>query len=386
MSDLHTSSENSDDDDSEYKPSDMSEHKSSESSEPDETTDTEESTPLTQNTCENNKGDQVIDTFVLNVNTKSDKYSYCVFCDKRQIKLPRHCRRAHFKETLVTEAISVRKEDIKLKRQKWQKIRNLGNHEHNILVLQNKAKYMVVRKRPSDHSKGKHTIQDYVPCSTCVGYFHTNTLWKHKRVCPYRLKTKFTCSANHVKQGRSLIPSQFKISLQLRSALNDMKGDRVSIIVKNDRDILLVGSSVLGKSNSNRKADKAREKIRMLARILEVARGIHVNCKINQARDLIDPLCFDIAVKSALTVSGFNESDQSYNAYSTALRSGFALMDLAMILKNVCIRQQSWTDITKVDDFIHLMQTEWKILVSSVAQRQLQERAWKIPKILPLPD
>ena len=52
-------------------------------------------------------------------------------------------------------------------------------------------------------------------------------------------------------------------------------------------------------------------------------------------------------------MSRYDDTKQCYNAYSTALRVGFALLDLAMVVKNAYIRVQNRAGIAKVDDFIH---------------------------------
>ncbi|XP_071810754.1 uncharacterized protein [Apostichopus japonicus] len=84
--------------------------------------------------------DNSAETFV--VESSLGKYSYCLYCSTRQLKLPRHCARKHGAEYLVSEALAA--DD---KGDKWLHIRNLGNHDHNNLVFSGKAKDLVVRRR-----------------------------------------------------------------------------------------------------------------------------------------------------------------------------------------------------------------------------------------------
>ena len=97
----------------------------------------------------------------------------------------------------MIEAISVPKENVQLKRQKWLNIRNLGNNKHHLRVYEGKAPDLVVRKRPPPSSMRKRppsssitrssqpakqmkteknrkppSINSYVPCSDCLGYFN----------------------------------------------------------------------------------------------------------------------------------------------------------------------------------------------------------------------
>ena len=180
------------------------------------------------------------------------KGNYCLYCEIKQRKLARHCTRFHSKETLVAEALAIPKEELKQRRRKWQHITNLGNHAHNIEVHQCEKQDLVVRKRPRDNRVGKHTVNDYVPCSQCLGYFHRLSLWKHKLSCPC-VKDTHQFTNNPVRNGRLLIPTEFNVTFQVSNILQDMKRDQVSLIVRNDRDILQVGGHVFSKCNSVRR-------------------------------------------------------------------------------------------------------------------------------------
>ena len=118
--------------------------------------------------------------------------------------------------------------------------------------------------------------------------------------------------------------------------------------------------------------------------MLEIARGLDPTIK--QSRDLVKPSSFDTAVQCALTLAGYDEANQSYHAYSTALRVGFAYTELGTVVKNAYIRQHARDKIALVNDFLHLRETEWKVQVTAAAHRQRQERSWKLPKLLPLTE
>lgn len=310
------------------------------------------------------------------------KYSYCLYCEKPQLKLPRHCCRHHTEEIMVAEVMAVSKDDRKAKREKWLYLRNLGNHEHNLLVHKGEASDLIVRKQPSK-TAADMLITDYVPCSSCLGYFHRNSLWLHKRNCPHRNR-KSAPGENHVKAGRMLIPASHEVSSFLRDVIESMNADKVYFVIKNDPDILKVGENVLNKTNSARKRDKTSEKMRTLGKVLLHARTIDPG--IRRARDLINPAFFDNCVQCARSISGYNAETSVYESYSCALRIGFALTDLALVIKNAYIKEQNRAKVCEVDDFLHLRETDWRTNVNACAHRQRQERNWKAPKVLPLTE
>lgn len=207
-----------------------------------------------------------------------DKYSYCLFCGEKQSKLVRHLRRHHGGELLVAEAKAA-DEGGKRGNHFWTKIKNLGNHHHNEEVYKGNANDLIVRKRPK---YGKQCeVDDYVPCTDCFGYYYIKTLWVHKKTCSARLITK-NKDRQHVKSGRRIIPKKkHGVSAEFRKVLDQLINDHVSLIAKNDQNILSVGQNQLDKSNSFKKENISREKMRTLAKILKTAREIDSTIKLN---------------------------------------------------------------------------------------------------------
>lgn len=128
-----------------------------------------------------------------------------------------------------------------------------------------------------------------------------------------------------------MIAFKDNISGDLSECLHSMAMDHLSPIVRNDRDILQVGQNILDASNSSRKKDKAREKMRSIAKVVKHAREL--DRTIQTARDLVHPFKFDVVVKSAKKLSGYDEPKQLHTSYSTVLRVGHAMTDLASVKK-----------------------------------------------------
>ncbi|KAJ8048982.1 hypothetical protein HOLleu_01515 [Holothuria leucospilota] len=136
------------------------------------------------------------------------------------------------------------------------------------------------------------------------------------------------------------MPLKHDVSSSLKQNLSCMKQDNISLIVQNDKQILKVGENVLSASNSARKGERARQKIRSLGKTLEKARQINPNIK--EASDLVKPESFDTVVHCARALSGYNNDSEAHHAFSSALRVGHATLDLAIGCK-VFLRPQSTT-------------------------------------------
>ncbi|KAJ8048983.1 hypothetical protein HOLleu_01516 [Holothuria leucospilota] len=171
-------SDTSDINDPEFIPSDVSEENDDDDDDDDDDWDVGDNADVNEDEDEvikevpNSEVNTMEDPFVVDSSSKQ-KHSYCLFCDKPQQKLPRHCRRKHADELLVAEAMAI-EGNLQLRRQKWLHIRNLGNHAHNSRIYNSEENCndLIVRKRPSNVK----TIHDYVACSDCVGYFYKNTV------------------------------------------------------------------------------------------------------------------------------------------------------------------------------------------------------------------
>ncbi|KAJ8048688.1 hypothetical protein HOLleu_01098 [Holothuria leucospilota] len=76
--------------------------------------------------------------FVLDSSSKQ-KYSYCLFCDKPQQKLPRHCRRKHADEILVAEAMAVEVNQLKRQKRRPQEVENIRVEDYKAQTTSKKA-------------------------------------------------------------------------------------------------------------------------------------------------------------------------------------------------------------------------------------------------------
>ena len=309
---------------------------------------------------------------------KWTKYVYCLYCGEKQTKIRRHCKRKHKDEMLVAQATAIESLNRLKADELWNEIKNKGNHKHNLEVHAGNKSDLVVKKRPVEGSTTQ--ITDFVPCSDCLAYFSTKSLWRHKKTCPKRNQQKQ--GGRCLKEARNMIPTPYPISNQLSLALERLNHDTVALIVRNDRHILRVGQRALSQSNSKSTIDIAKEKMRVLGRLLVEAR--EKDPTIRTAADLPYPSKFDTLVEATLVLSGFNDKNQKHNHYSTAMRVGYALNDLASILRSELIKTGMDEGDRQVGRFIFVKKGEWREKITASALRQRQANAWKKPKVLPL--
>ncbi|XP_033106284.1 uncharacterized protein LOC117108395 [Anneissia japonica] len=287
-----------------------------------------------------------------------------------------HCQRKHRDEVLVAEAIAVSKLDPIRGKALWADIKNKGNFNHNLRVHEGKANDLIVRKRPKLGSE--KDVNNYVPCVDCLGYFNTATLYLHAKNCPKKQST--SKQVKHVKRARMLLPINHK-SEKIRAIVNTMRCGQLTLVVRGDKDILKVGEDTI-ECNSSRKGDLVREKMRTLAKVQ--ARSI---CnKIVVARDMVKPQHFDTVVQAARNVSGYDEGRGEHQTYSLALKIGYCIADLAVIVRNQLIKEQDHKKKQEVDAFIQLRDTEWRTKITAAALKQRQTKKWKTPAILPLTE
>lgn len=109
------------------------------------------------------------------------KAQYCVYCGKSNVKMARHLQGKHEDEVDVAHAFSfpVGSKERKLL---LETIRNKGNWQHNLKVLEGGNGEIVTWKRPSE----KASVNDYLPCQHCCAMFKKTGLWQHEKACRFR--------------------------------------------------------------------------------------------------------------------------------------------------------------------------------------------------------
>ena len=153
-----------------------------------------------------------------------------MYCGKLRSKLPDHLIAKHEDGEDVISYMA--EEDPREKNKKYIKIRNLGNHPHNIRVLKKRDGHLIVRYRPN----GDNADPDmYGPCPFCYRYYIRRELWRHK--CPLKPTQADKSRSKMAATSLLLLPNNNLNSL-LHKVVCTMKQDQISRVAKSDETIL----------------------------------------------------------------------------------------------------------------------------------------------------
>ncbi|KAJ8311593.1 hypothetical protein KUTeg_010948 [Tegillarca granosa] len=110
----------------------------------------------------------------------SNKVHACIYCKQVIANISRHLQIKHRKENEVAKILTLEKKSLE-RRKQWEKLVNKGDFSHNMNVLK-KGKGIVIPKYRIRH-KSAISTEDYVSCKDCKGYYRTNDLSKHQKMC-----------------------------------------------------------------------------------------------------------------------------------------------------------------------------------------------------------
>ncbi|XP_070576783.1 uncharacterized protein [Ptychodera flava] len=305
---------------------------------------------------------------------KWDKYHYCVYCEKKYAKLPRHFQQKHKEEIKVCQAFSFPK-GSKQRRLHLKRLMNRGNHAHNCKVLEKGSGNIVVRKRPTYEA----AVYDYLPCTHCLAYFVRGDVSKHEKVCPFRpVKDEEGSASKSYRrlQGKSalLLPVGKDASIGLReNVLARMNVDAVSMVVRGDRLIKQFGENLYKKQGLGSDFQYVSQQMRELGRLVIAMREVTNDDELTLTH-CIDPQMFDKVIKGVQNVSGYDEMNSAYKVPSLVMKLGKSLRKCGMICKGNAIKTEDQHLENKAQRFLQLADVQWEEEISSNALKTISER------------
>lgn len=304
-----------------------------------------------------------------------DKRYYCPFCESTFSKLPRHLESEHSEEPAIVE-LSGETERAKRK-VLLLKLRNLGNHIHNLKVLKQGVGTLQVVYRSKTVP-----FSSYVACSHCLGYYAPGDLWKHVQNCPLN-KMKEVKGRRHVAAGR-LIMSATEHSQALHKVLASLKNDAVSRAIRQDCLILKLGEQLcLKHGHEPEQHGYIRNSLRELGRLLIQLR-LQQPLRNLSLIDVVTPVHFDAVLQASKAVSGFNKDTNTMKTPSLALRLGAVLGKVANIMHGEGLVEDNAIKAKSSEDFLKLLSLRWNVEMSTSAHRTLNEAKKNKVKLLPL--
>ena len=125
--------------------------------------------------------------------TVFDKRPHCYYCGIQQSQVQRHWFSKHGSERKVIEIGECK--DKFIKHGLIAHLRNLGNHLHNVEVLNKRQGELMVTYRKSSSTEAAN----YVPCEQCYAYVLKRELWRHR------------CKFGNSKTGRKALNAQLML-------------------------------------------------------------------------------------------------------------------------------------------------------------------------------
>ncbi|XP_035222706.1 uncharacterized protein LOC118195486 [Stegodyphus dumicola] len=338
-------------------------------------------------TVSSSSGDLIVRNKISVLHTKNTKFSrkwdkkyYCPYCEIPFGKLVRHMEKVHADESEVQFILAAKNNTSISKRKRERmicKLRNIGNHKHNINVLERGGELIVVY-RPSINVNVDPC--NYVPCPTCYGYYGKKELWKHK--CFFKGERKRR--ERVIQAGRNLLPFPSHVEQNVREIFLSMRQDTIYAIAKYDRVICEYLRRMFyakGGHEIHRKA-QIRNNIREIARLLQEARRVISNesCTL---QDLIDPSEYSNIITAVKNVTGYNENDQKFLRPELARKLGLHLKTSASIVQGFALTDNNRQLLERSENFLKLHNTKFYSEIGAQVLRNRNESKLNMQKSSP---
>ncbi|KAK0144115.1 N-lysine methyltransferase KMT5A-A [Merluccius polli] len=306
-----------------------------------------------------------------------NKKHHCLFCGKEVQKMSRHLLRKHSDDVEVAKAFTLPKKS-KERRLQLDHIRNKGNYEHNMEVIESQKGKLIPSKQPTEKTEGA----DFLHCVHCYGLFKRKALWRHFKVCKFQPETS--------KPGRKRVqalcafaePTPTRFPRGYWMLLKGMNQDKIAMAVKQDHFILEFGYRLFKKNGKVKSQHQyIRQRLRELGRLALEAKK---SAPTKTIKELIKPEMYDNLVTAAKCIAGFSDDTGDYRCASLARKLGHTLHGFAMFVKSQGLKMKEEMTVKNAEEFIQLYQDSWKYDIGSQALTQLNQAKWNAPQLLPL--
>lgn len=172
-----------------------------------------------------------------------------------------------------------------------------------------------------------------------------------------------------------------------------MKGDDIAFEAKKDLLIAHFGESYLKKHRRERMSYACSNRMRELSRLLIQYREISCNSHVT-LEELIRPKNFDAVISAVRVISGYDPVKKTFRSPSLAMHLGTSLKAVCDELFHLIIKEskgfqcnsgeQKDIHLNDVKNFKKLINSRWNTELSSLANKDLQEKKWNKHLLMPL--
>lgn len=181
--------------------------------------------------------------------------------------------------------------------------------------------------------------------------------------------------------------------MHLLQVFDIMKGDKIAFEAKKDLLIVNFGESYLKQHKRERKEYACSNRMRELSRLLIAYRELIEDNSIS-LKDIVKPKNFDNILAAARNITGYDPVKKVFAAPSLAMHLGSHLKLVADELNHLILKESpGFTCDTAeetmlwqkdVKNFKKLVVSRWNTEISSLANKDLQEKRWNKPLLVPL--
>ncbi|XP_071491977.1 uncharacterized protein [Diadema antillarum] len=315
-----------------------------------------------------------------------DKMNSCYFCEDMKVgKIPRHLAVKHKDEPEVAKLLALPAQERQLG---FEKLRLLGDFQHNIAILDKQEGELFVKRRPNK----RKVAEDYLPCVHCLGFIDVHEMWAHIKACKHKKSQNDNAGKSIIAECRMLLdggnsdlsPRVARVKDVIVKNMREKENDKVKQTVQRDSLILQFGGTLLERKGELQKNDIGK-RMRQLARLVLKVDEIDQPVTLNQC---IDGKMFDVVVEAThqlcvaaeeTTMSGMPMTKSP----SLGLHIGYSLIKCCNLKRGIAIRLGDQRMRREADDFKDLYESEWADLISGPAVQSLKERVYRKRETLP---
>lgn len=307
----------------------------------------------------------------------SDKKNYCFYCDKDVSHFVRHVLTWHETEITVQKILSLPKKS-RARRDVIASLRKKGNFVKN---RANDTLRPVKRLKSNDAAR----IDEYLPCSHCLGFYKKRSLYRHTKKCPDNTELRRGRQTSQSDGQTTLLVGQLLKydKLLTKELFPHMRADKINLIAKSDLLICQYAYSYMKGRKSKGNLDIVRQNMRRLSKFLQFVR--EQEPKIKNMIDILRPSYFSLILKGVNHVARYNPEQDVYESPTLAMNFGTLLKKCCDLAYLQLIQIEGTTDQRKDLKILKtLIVSQWADEISAQASLNLNEKKWNKNELLPL--
>ncbi|XP_018569717.1 uncharacterized protein LOC108909779, partial [Anoplophora glabripennis] len=323
------------------------------------------------------------------------RFVKCIFCEEDTISknFMRHLMRRHSSEVEVKKIL---REPLNSKARKGA-LAALRKETHFERYLC--GDILPARRKFDDEKSRKNPESLHYPCTFCKGLYKKSYLRRHVKLCSSKSVKHEEIASNAVSKSQTFTACNLDQTntvnrLEVKEKVFDMmRGDEIAFAAKKDLLITCFGNSYLKKHKQEKSTYTCSNKMREFGRLLTECRKLIKKPKL-EIQNLLRPTYFDTIVTAVRSLAGYDPIKKSFAAPSLALHFGGNLKIFCdelyyLILKDTkgfksSTHSNKIAALKDVKNMKQIIISRWNIELSSLANKDLHEKKWNKPLLIPL--